>query len=62
MNERIKKLANQAGAYISLSDELEGELILVGDERIKKFAELVWNEGYRKGNDDGWTDKEYIGV
>ena len=21
-----------------------------------KFAELVWNEAYRKGVDDGWTD------
>ena len=21
-----------------------------------KFAELVWNEAYRKGLDDGWTD------
>jgi len=44
MNERIKQLAEQAGAITSLSYEHDGLLILSGEDRIDKFAELIIQE------------------
>lgn len=44
MNELIKQLAAQAGAITSLSYEHDGLLILSGQDRIAKFAELVIQE------------------
>ena len=44
MNERIRELAKQAGAFVSLSDEHDGNLILSGDDVIDYFAELIINE------------------
>ena len=44
MNERIKKLAEQAGGYVSLSHEHDGKLILSGEDIVQKFAELIVRE------------------
>ena len=44
MNERIKQLALQAGAYVSLTDEHYGNLLLSGDDTIEYFAELIVGE------------------
>ena len=44
MNERIKELAEQAGGYVSLSYEHDGELILSGEDIVEKFAELIVRE------------------
>jgi hypothetical protein len=41
MNEQILELAEQAGAFVSLTDEHYGKLILSGDDVIEKFAELI---------------------
>lgn len=55
MNERIKQLKRQAEAYVDSVDDglgIEHYRELVD----QKFAKLVWDEAYRKGLDDGWTD------
>jgi len=44
MNERLNELAEQAGAFVSLTDEHYGKLILSGDDVIEKFAELLIQE------------------
>ncbi len=41
MNERVKKIAEQVGGFVSLSHEHENKLILSGEDTIEKFAELI---------------------
>jgi len=53
--ERIKELKQQA------TNEVDSVDAGLGIEHYRefvdlKFAKLVWDEAYRKGLDDGWTD------
>jgi hypothetical protein len=45
MNERIKQLAEQAGAVPAKQiTNVPGDLVLVGEEEIQAFAELIVRE------------------
>ena len=45
MNDKILQLLVQSGLLINVSEHRVSEL----DPNIKKFAELVWTDGYKEG-------------
>jgi len=44
MNERIRELAEQANGPNPFFGQLKGQMVLVGNDAVEKFAELIVRE------------------
>lgn len=51
MNERIEHITKQVDEYF---DDLSIEFSR--QSWMEKFAELIWEEAYQQGHDDGWEE------
>jgi len=56
MNERIKELADQAGAIAIAENELTGDIYWRNEIALKKFAELIIQECASAGYDASYTE------
>ena len=63
MNERIKKLAEQAGATVITTHGVEGVVdgcYVIGPARLEKFAELIIRECGHVAYETYWNDPENV--